>query len=77
MMASTTVILLFGLILLGIPVGLALIGCSLVAVLFFSSELLPSVGLSIMSTSSNYILLAIPIFIKAGELAIKGKHVEP
>jgi len=77
MMASTTVILLFCLILLGIPVGLALIGSSLVAVLFFSSELLPSVGLSIMSTSSNYILLAIPIFIMAGELAIKGKLVEP
>ena len=77
MMAATTIILLLCLILIGIPVGLALIGSSLVAVLVFSSELLPSVGLSIMSTSSNYILLAIPIFILAGELAIKGKLVEP
>lgn len=76
-MASTTIILLIILILIGIPVGLALIGSSLVAVLLFSTELLPSVGLSIMSTSSNYILLAIPIFILAGELAIKGKLVEP
>jgi C4-dicarboxylate transporter DctM subunit len=77
MMATFTVLLLLVLLFAGVPVALALIGSSLAAVFIFASDLAPSIPLSVMSTSSNYLLLAIPLFIMAGEIAIKGKLIEP
>ena len=77
MMAAFTVVLLLVLLFAGVPVALALIGSSLAAVFIFASDLAPSIPLSIMSTASNYLLLAIPLFIMAGELAIRGKLLEP
>ena len=77
MMAIFTVVLLLALLFAGVPVALALIGSSLAAVFIFASDLAPSIPLSIMSTASNYLLLAIPLFIMAGELAIRGKLLEP
>ena len=77
MMAIFTVVLLLALLFAGVPVALALIGSSLAAVFIFASDLAPSIPLSIMSTASKYLLLAIPLFIMAGELAIRGKLLEP
>ena len=77
MMAIFTVVLLLALLFAGVPVALALIGSSLAAVFIFARDRAPSIPLSIMSTASNYLLLAIPLFIMAGELAIRGKLLEP
>ena len=76
-MAPRPLALLLALLFAGVPVALALIGSSIAAVLIFARDLLPSIPLSIMATSSNYLLLAIPLFIMAGELAIRGKLIEP
>lgn len=76
-MAITTVSLLLGMLVAGVPVAIALIGSSLVAVLIFARDLLPAIPISIMATAGNYVLLAIPLFIMAGELAIRGKLIEP
>ena len=77
MMAAFTVVLLLLLLFAGVPVALALIGSSLAAVFIFASDLAPSIPLSMMSTASNYLLLAIPLFIMAGEVAIRGRLIEP
>ena len=77
MIAATTVCLLLVLLFAGVPVAFALIGSSLCAVLVYASDLLPALGLSVMSTVSNYILLAIPLFILAGEIAVRGKLLDP
>ncbi len=77
MIAATTVCLLLVLLFAGVPVAFALIGSSLSAVLVYASDLLPALGLSVMSTVSNYILLAIPLFILAGEIAVRGKLLDP
>ena len=77
MIAATTVFLLLVLLFSGVPVAFALIGSSLVAVLVYASDLLPALGISVMSTVSNYILIAIPLFILAGEIAVRGKLLDP
>lgn len=77
MIAAVTVSLMLLLLVAGVPVALALIGSSLVSVLLFSSDLLPALALSVMSTVGNYVLLAIPLFIMAGEIAVRGKLLDP
>jgi C4-dicarboxylate transporter, DctM subunit len=77
MIAATTVCLLLVLLFAGVPVAFALIGSSLCAVLVFAIDLLPALGISVMSTVSNYILIAIPLFIMAGEVAVRGKLLDP
>ena len=77
MIAGTTVALLLVLLFAGVPVAFALIGSSLCAVLGYASDLLPALGISVMSTVSNYILIAIPLFILAGEIAVRGKLLDP
>ncbi len=77
MIAATTIGLMLVLLFAGVPVAFALIGSTLCAVLIFASDLLPSLGLSVMSTVSNYILIAIPLFIMAGEIAVRGKLLDP
>ena len=73
MMATFTVVLLLALLFAGVPVALALIGSSLAAVFIFASDLAPSIPLSIMSTASNYLLLAIPLFILKGSAIGKSR----
>lgn len=77
MIAAVTVGLMLLLLVAGVPVALALIGSSLVSVLLFASDLLPALALSVMSTVGNYVLLAIPLFIMAGEIAVRGKLLDP
>jgi C4-dicarboxylate transporter, DctM subunit len=69
--------ILFALLIAGVPVALALIGSALVSMVVFAPDLLPGAPLQVMSTATNYILLAIPLFIMAGEIAIRGKLIEP
>ncbi len=71
------IILLFALLFAGVPVALALMGCALASMLLFAPELLYGAPLQVMSTATNYILLAIPLFIMAGEVAIRGRLIEP
>jgi C4-dicarboxylate transporter DctM subunit len=77
MIAGTTVALLLVLLFAGVPVAFALIGSSLCAVLVYASDLMPALGIAVMSTVSNYILIAIPLFILAGEIAVRGKLLDP
>lgn len=76
-MAASTIGILFAMLLAGVPVALALIGSALCATLIFASDLLPSLAISVTATASNYVLLAIPLFIMAGEIAVRGKLLEP
>jgi C4-dicarboxylate transporter DctM subunit len=69
--------LLFALLIAGVPVALALTGSALASMVMFAPDLLPGAPLQVMSTATNYILLAIPLFIMAGEVAIRGKLIEP
>lgn len=70
-------VLLFGLLIAGVPVAVALMGSALASIVLFAPDLLPGAPLQVMSTATNYILLAIPLFIMAGEVAIRGKLIEP
>jgi C4-dicarboxylate transporter DctM subunit len=76
-MALVAISLLFVLVMCGVPVALALIGSALFSLVVFAPDLLLAAPLSIISTSSNYVLLAIPLFIMAGEVAIRGRLIEP
>jgi C4-dicarboxylate transporter DctM subunit len=76
-MALVAIGLLFVLVLAGVPVALALIGSALFSLVVFAPDMLLAAPLSIISTSSNYVLLAIPLFIMAGEVAIRGRLIEP
>lgn len=76
-MAVIAIVLLFAMVLCGVPVALALIGSALFSLLVFAPDLLLGAPLSIVGTASNYVLLAIPLFIMAGEVAIRGRLIEP
>lgn len=65
--------LLFGLMLIGVPVAFALGLSSIVTILFFSEDSLPSVALKFLeATSDHYTLLAIPFFIMSSAFLSTG-----
>ncbi len=76
-MAVCAISLLLLMLVAGVPAALALIGASLASVLLFNPDLLPALPLSIMSTATNYLLIAIPLFILAGEIAVRGRLLDP
>ncbi|MEJ2591046.1 MAG: C4-dicarboxylate ABC transporter permease, partial [Candidatus Thiodiazotropha sp.] len=64
MTTATLFILLFGCMLIGMPIALALGFSSIVTILLFSNDSLASVALKLFeSLSEHYTLLAIPFFI--------------
>lgn len=65
--------LLFGLMLIGVPVAFALGLSSIITILFFSNDSLPSVALKFLeATSDHYTLLAIPFFILSSAFLSTG-----
>jgi len=71
---TTTILfaLLFLLMLLGLPVGVALGLSSLLTILFFAQDSLASLSLKLYETSEHYTLLAIPFFILGGAFMTTG-----
>ncbi|PID66003.1 MAG: C4-dicarboxylate ABC transporter permease [Gammaproteobacteria bacterium] len=65
--------LLFFLMLIGVPVAFALGLSSIVTILFFSNDSLPSIALKFLeATSEHYTLLAIPFFILSSSFLTTG-----
>ncbi len=65
--------LLFGLMLIGVPVAFSLGLSSIITILFFSDDSLPSIALKILeATSDHYTLLAIPFFILSSSFLSTG-----
>jgi C4-dicarboxylate transporter, DctM subunit len=69
---ATLFILLFALMLIGVPVGVALGLSSLVTILLFAQDSLASLSLKLFETSEHYTLLAIPFFILGGTFLTTG-----
>ncbi len=65
-------ILVFALLLLGVPIGVSLGLSSVLVIAFFSSDSLSSVALQLFTSSQNYVLLAIPFFILASSFMSTG-----
>jgi len=72
MTIATLFILLFVLMLIGVPVAVALGLSSLVTILFFAQDSLASLSLKLFETSEHYTLLAIPFFILGGTFLTTG-----
>jgi C4-dicarboxylate transporter DctM subunit len=65
-------ILLFGCMLLGMPIAVALGLSSVLTILFFGKDSLPSLVLKVYETSEHFTLLAIPFFILSGAFMTTG-----
>lgn len=65
-------ILVFGLLLLGVPIAISLGLSSLLVIAFFSNDSVSSVALQLFTSSQNYVLLAIPFFILASTFMSTG-----
>jgi C4-dicarboxylate transporter DctM subunit len=65
-------ILLFGFMLIGMPIAVALGLSSLLTILFFGQDSLASLSLKLFETSEHFTLLAIPYFILAGAFMTTG-----
>jgi C4-dicarboxylate transporter DctM subunit len=65
-------ILLFVLMVLGMPIAIALGLSSLVTIMLFASDSLASLSLKLYETSEHYTLLAIPFFILGGTFMTTG-----
>lgn len=73
MTTATLFILLFGCMLIGMPIALALGFSSIVTILLFSNDSLASVALKLVeSLSEHYTLLAIPFFILSSSFLSTG-----
>lgn len=72
MTTAVLFILLFGLMILGAPVAVALGLSSLITILAFANDSLASLALKVYETSEHYTLLAIPFFILAGAFLTTG-----
>ncbi|NIK11489.1 TRAP transporter large permease [Alkalibacillus almallahensis] len=66
------VVLLFALILLRIPIAFSLIFVSIIGILFSSPDLLINVPRNVFNGIDQFTLVAIPLFVLAGELMTKG-----
>ncbi|MBK6975012.1 MAG: TRAP transporter large permease subunit [Sterolibacteriaceae bacterium] len=65
-------ILLFTFMLLGMPIAIALGLSSVLTILFFGQDSLPSLALKLFETSEHFTLLAIPFFILSGAFMTTG-----
>ena len=65
-------ILLFTFMLLGMPIAIALGLSSVLTILFFGHDSLPSLALKLFETSEQFTLLAIPFFILSGAFMTTG-----
>jgi len=65
-------ILLFSCMLLGMPIAVALGLSSVLTILFFGKDSLPSLALKVYETSEHFTLLAIPFFILSGAFMTTG-----
>ena len=72
MTIATLFILLFALMLIGVPVAVALGLSSLLTILLFAHDSLASLALKLFETSEHYTLLAIPFFILGGTFLTTG-----
>ena len=65
-------VLLFAFMLLGMPIAIALGLSSVLTILFFGQDSLPSLALKLYETSEHFTLLAIPFFILSGAFMTTG-----
>lgn len=65
-------ILLFALMLLGVPIAVSLGLSSLLTIMLFGSDSLASLALKLFETAQHYTLLAIPFFILSGAFMTTG-----
>ena len=65
-------VLVLGLLFLGVPVAVSLGLSSIIVIAFFSNDSMSSVAQQLFTASQNYTLLAIPFFIFAGDLMMRG-----
>jgi C4-dicarboxylate transporter DctM subunit len=65
-------VMLFAFMLLGMPIAIALGLSSLLTILFFGHDSLPSLALKLYETSEHFTLLAIPFFILSGAFMTTG-----
>lgn len=73
MTTATLFLLLFGCMLIGMPIALALGFSSIVTILLFSNDSLASIALKLFeSLSAHYTLLAIPFFILSSQFLSTG-----
>lgn len=72
MTATFLVATLMGFILLGMPIAISLGLASTLTILLFSHDSLASLALKFWATSENFVLLAIPFFILAGNFMTTG-----
>ena len=71
MVTVIVLILLFGLLLVGIPVAFALGGLGALMLLYRDfSPLMPAAGL--LSTIDNFLLLSVPLFLLMSNVLLKG-----
>jgi len=66
------IVAFFGLLLLGIPISMVVLGASTLGVILYSSTPLQIVVQQMFSGLNNYVLLAVPLFIISGTIASKG-----
>ena len=72
MTTAALFVLLFGFMLLGMPVAVALGLSSLITILLFAQDSLASLSLKLFETSEHYTLLSIPFFILGGAFMTTG-----
>jgi C4-dicarboxylate transporter DctM subunit len=72
MTTAALFILLFGFMLIGMPIAVALGLSSLLTILFFGDDSLASLSLKMFETSEHFTLLAIPFFILGGAFMTTG-----
>ncbi len=72
MTTAALFVLLFTFMLIGVPVAVALGLSSLLTILVFGQDSLPSLSLKLFETSEHFTLLAIPYFILAGAFMTTG-----
>ncbi|MGE0355866.1 MAG: TRAP transporter large permease [Burkholderiales bacterium] len=65
-------VLLFAFMLMGMPIAIALGLSSVLTILFFGQDSLPSLALKLFETSEHFTLLAIPYFILSGAFMTTG-----
>lgn len=72
MVIATLFILLFGLMLVGVPVAVALGASTLVSAFLFTNNDLMGISSYIFDGLNKYTLMAIPMFVLAGSLLSRG-----
>ena len=72
MVIATLFILLFGLMLIGVPVAVALGASTLASAYLFTNMDLMGISSQIFDGLNKYTLMAIPMFVLAGSLLSRG-----